>query len=68
MHGESSKNKLFFFTVNQGLTFHPGEKEDGVGFKILVGLKVAYQEKGSQPTNVAVVLNAAIREGERTLF
>lgn len=36
-----------YFTVNQGLTFHPRGKEDGVGFKILVGLKGAYQEKGS---------------------
>lgn len=57
-----------YFTVNQGLTFHPGRKGDGVGFKIWVGLEVAYQEKRSQPANVAVVPNAAIGEGERTLF
>lgn len=75
--GESSWSKLFLLTANQGLAFHPGGEEDGVGCKFLVAPEVAHQDLQSvgfsarrrgQPTNVPVVPNTAVREGEKTLF
>lgn len=64
-----------YLTANQGLTFHPGGEEDGVGSKFLIGPEVVYQDmrafgfstRRSQLTNVAVVVYAATGEGERTL-
>lgn len=42
--GRAVRISFSYFTANQGLTFHPEEKEDGVDFKFLVGLEVAYRD------------------------
>lgn len=41
--GKSAGISFSYFTANQGLTFHPGGKEGGVGLECLVGPKVAYR-------------------------